>query len=69
MLHVMLLFSNTLMDNRMFRFLLLMHVNLIYDGFYFEGVTTWYQSVPGLNTLGTWEVISITMGSSRLIET
>ena len=35
----------------------------------FEGVTTWYQSVPGLNTLGTWEVISITMGSSRLIET
>ena len=35
----------------------------------YEGVTTWYQSVPGLNTLGTWEVISITLGSSRLIET
>ena len=32
---------------------------------YFEGVTTWYQSIPGLNTLGTWEVISITLGSSR----
>ena len=37
--------------------------------FFFEGVTTWYQSVPGSNTLGTWEVISITMGLSRLIET
>ena len=36
---------------------------------YFEGVTTWYQSVPGLNTFGTWEVISITMGLSRLLET
>ena len=35
--------------------------------YYFEGVTTWYQSVPGSNTLGTWEVISITMGLSRLI--
>ena len=46
-----------------------MHVNDIYNGYIFEGVTTWYQSVPGLNTLGTWEVISITMGSSRLIET
>ena len=37
--------------------------------FYFEGVTTWYQSVPGSKTLGTWEVIRITMGLSRLIET
>ena len=37
--------------------------------YYFEGVTTWYQSVPGSNTLGTWEVISITMGLSRLVET
>ncbi|KAF5934917.1 hypothetical protein HYC85_026046 [Camellia sinensis] len=37
--------------------------------FQVQGVTTWYQSVPGSNTLGTWEVISITMGSSRLIET
>mgnify|MGYP003702537807 CR=1 FL=1 len=46
-----------------------MHVIDIYNGFIFEGVTTWYQSVPGLNTLGTWEVISITLGSSRLIET
>ena len=36
---------------------------------YFEGVTTQYQSVQGLNTLGTWEVISITMGLSRLFET
>ena len=35
----------------------------------FEGVTTWYQSVPGSNALGTWEVIRITMGLSRLIET
>ena len=50
-------------------FLILLHVKN--DGFYvfFEGVTTWYQSVPGLNTLGTWEVISITMGLSRLLET
>ena len=46
-----------------------MHVIDIYNGLIFEGVTTWYQSVPGLNTLGTWEVISITLGSSRLIET
>ena len=45
-----------------------MHVNVI-NWVNFEGVTTWYQSVPGLNTLGTWEVISITLGSSRLIET
>ena len=37
--------------------------------YYFEGVTTWYQSVPGSTTLGTWEVISFTMGLSRLIET
>ncbi|KAF5950723.1 hypothetical protein HYC85_012716 [Camellia sinensis] len=29
------------------------------------GVTTWYQSVPGSNTLGTWEVIRITMGRGR----
>ena len=36
---------------------------------YVEGVTTWYQSVLGLNTLGAWEVISITMGLSRLLET
>ena len=39
----------------------------MFNGFNFEGVTTWYQSVPGLNTLGTWEVISITMGLSRLV--
>ena len=38
-------------------------------GLFYEGVTTWYQSVRGLNTLGTWEVISITMGLSRLLET
>ena len=37
--------------------------------YYFEGVTTWYQSVPGSNTLGTWEVVRFTMGVSRLIET
>ena len=37
--------------------------------YFFDGVTTWYQSVPGSNTLGTWEVISITMGLSRLLET
>ena len=37
--------------------------------YYFEGIITWYQSVPGSNTLGTWEVIRITMGLSRLIET
>ena len=36
---------------------------------YFEGVTTWYQSVPGLNTLGMWEVISTIMGLPRLLET
>ena len=36
---------------------------------YFEGVTTWYQSVPGLNTLGTWEVVNTTMGLSHLLET
>ena len=35
--------------------------------YYFEGVTAWYQSVPSSNTLGTWEVISITMGLSRFI--
>ena len=52
----------------MLYFLIILHVNIIYYGFIFEGVTTWYQSVPGLNTLGTWEVSSITMGSSRLIE-
>ena len=46
-----------------------MHVIDIYNGLIFEGVTTWYQSVPGLNTLGTWEVICIALGSSRLIET
>ncbi|KAF5932581.1 hypothetical protein HYC85_028752 [Camellia sinensis] len=34
--------------------------------YHFQGVTTWYQSVPGSNTLGTWEVIRITMGLSRL---
>ena len=37
--------------------------------YFFEGVTTWYQSGPGSNTFGTWEVIRITMGLSRLIET
>ena len=37
--------------------------------YYFEGVTTWYQSVSGSNTLGTWEVIRIIMGLSRLIKT
>ena len=37
--------------------------------YYFEGVTTWYQSVPGSNTLGTREVIRITMGLCCLIET
>ena len=37
--------------------------------YYFEDVTTWYQSVPGLNTLGTREVVSTTMGLSRLLET
>ena len=36
---------------------------------YFEGITTWYQSVPWSNTLGTREVVSTTMGSARLIET
>ena len=46
-----------------------MHVNDIYNGYIFEGVSTWDQSVPGVKTLGTWEVISITLGSSRLIET
>ena len=37
--------------------------------YYFEGVTTWYQSVLGSNTLGTREVVSTTMGLSRLLET
>ena len=49
-----------------------MSTNVLFEGFnvvFFEGVTTWYQSVPGSNTLGTWEVIRITMGLSRLIET
>ena len=58
------------MNGRMWLFHMLM--NVLFDGFiviFFEGVTTWYQSVPGSNTLGTWEVISITMGLSRLVET
>ena len=47
-----------------------MHVLFVgFNVIIFEGVTTWYQSVPGSNTLGTWEVIRITMGLSRLIET
>ena len=57
------------MNRRMLIFYISMHVKG--DGFYvlFWGVTTWYQSVPGSNTLGMWEVIRITMGLSRLIET
>ena len=72
--HLLLLFTcNTVVR------ITLMNINgwfLLYnylssDGFmyYFEGVTTWYQSILGSNTLGTWEVISITMGLSRFIET
>ena len=48
---------------------LLFIVNVCFDGFIFEGVTTWYQSVPGSNTLGTREVVSTTMVLSRMIET
>ena len=33
------------------------------------GVTTWYQSEPGLNTLGSWEVVFTTVGLLRLVRT
>ena len=69
LLHVMSFNKITLMNEIILCFLISMHVNIIYYGFNLEGVTTWYQSVPGSNTLGTWEVISITMGLSRLLET
>ena len=58
------------MNRRIWNFYISMHVYIVgFDVIFFEGVTTWYQSVPGSNTLGTWEVIRITMGLSRLIET
>ena len=49
----------------------IMYIERLGVGFmyYFEDVTTWYQSVPGLNTLGTCEVVSTTVGLSRLLET
>lgn len=31
------------------------------------GATTWYQSEPGLNTLGSWEVIFTTVGVLRMV--
>ena len=46
-------------------FILVFTVELLY---YFGGATPWYQSLPGLNSLGTWEVVFTTMGLSRLIE-
>ena len=33
------------------------------------GVTTWYQSEPGLNTLGSWEVVFTTVGVLRMVRT
>lgn len=33
------------------------------------GVTTWYQSELGLNTLGSWEVVFTTVGVLRMVRT
>ena len=30
-------------------------------------MTTWYQSEPGLNTLGSWEVVFTTVGLLRIV--
>lgn len=60
---------NTLINEYMFISPMFMVIMSVWVMYYFEGVTTWYQSVPGLDTLGTWEVVSSTMGSSRLLET
>ena len=68
MIHVMSFNKSTLMNNSNDSISLIKACQCyVRYGFNFEGVTTWYQSVPGLNTLGTWDVISITVGSSRLI--
>ena len=73
--HLLLLFTCntvvriTLMNEKVLISLYHYMSNMMGFMYYFEGVTTWYQSVPGSNTLGTWEVIRITIGLSRLIET
>ena len=32
-------------------------------------MTTWYQSEPGLNTLGSWEVVFTTVGLLCMVRT
>ena len=32
-------------------------------------MTTWYQSEPGLNTLGSWEVVFTTVGLLHVVRT